>query len=123
MENIPVQSQPQSQNPLPTTPQPKTGMGRILAVIISLIIIVTVAGVSAYFLFANKTPKTYNAQVYNQPTTTVSPSPTVYQINQKDTSDSAINQDTQAANSDLNNLNGDLNNVNQSFNDQQTNLQ
>lgn len=123
MENIPVQAQPQSQNMVPPVSQPKTGMGRTLAVVISLIIIVIVLGISTYLLFANKTPKTYNAQVYNTPTPIMQNNVTPTMSNPKDTSNNAITQDTQAVNQELNNLNSDLNNVDQSFNDQQTNLQ
>jgi hypothetical protein len=83
---------------------------------------------SGYLLLFHKTQTaTHNAQVYQEPTTTVSPTvspvPENYQINPQDTSDNAINQDAQATGQDLNNLNSDLNNVDQSFNDQQTNLQ
>jgi predicted PurR-regulated permease PerM len=128
MENNLETPQVQSVNPLPQTPQPKIGVGRILPVVISVVIIISVLALSGYFLFMNKTQKTaQNTQVYVQPTVVVSPTitpiPSSYKINTKDTSDNAINQDTQAANQDLNNLNGDLNNVNQSFSDQSTNLQ
>ncbi|MGA2911461.1 MAG: hypothetical protein ABSE17_02360 [Candidatus Levyibacteriota bacterium] len=117
---------PQPITPLPQAPQAKIGTGRILAMLISIVIIVIVLVLSGYLLFFNKGQKTTpNIQVYNQSTVTptITPIPSTYQINVKDTSDNAINQDTQAADQDLNNLNSNLNNVNQSFNDQQTNLQ
>ena len=93
--------------------------------IISAVIIVLVLLVSGYLLLFNKSQMTHNAQVYNQPTTTpiATPTPTTYQVNVKDTSDSAIEQDTQATSQSLSNIDADLNNVDQSFNDQPTNLQ
>jgi hypothetical protein len=54
---------------------------------------------------------------------TIIPTPSVYQVNVKDASDNAINQDTQVTGQNLNNINSALNTVDQSFNDQQTNLQ
>lgn len=124
---------PQSQSVSPVSPllqtQPnKSSFGKTLAMLVALGILVIVLLVSGYFIFLNKSQKvTYNAQVYNQPTimptATPIPSPSVYQVNTKDTSDKAIIQDTAATDQNLNNINSALNSVDQSFNDQQTNLQ
>jgi flagellar basal body-associated protein FliL len=121
---VPVQVIP----PLPQMPVQKSNTGRNLIVVISAILIVIILIGTGYILFSSNSKKsTYTAQVYTQPTTAVTPSvtptPSVYQINTKDTSDNAIDQDAQAANQNLNSLDTDLNNVDQSFNDQQTNLQ
>ena len=96
--------------------------------IISAVLIVVILAATGYLLFLGSAKKTTNnAQVYNQPVVSVSPTaiptPSVYQINTKDTSDNAITNDTTAVNQNLNNLDSDLNSVDQSFNDQQTNLQ
>jgi len=119
---------PQSIPPLPQMPQAKSNMGRNLIVAISaVLIIVILVGTGYLMLMGSAKKKTYTAQVYSQPVVvvspTVTPTPSVYQVNAKDTSDNAINQDTQATDQSLNNLNTDINNVDQSFNDQQTNLQ
>lgn len=95
----------------------------ILAVLIIIILLVT----GYMLLMGNAKKNTNTAQVYPQPTVKVkpiaTPTPSVYQINPKDTSDNAIDQDTQVSSQSLNSLDTDLNNVDQSFNDQQTNLQ
>jgi len=114
--------------PLSQTPPQKSNLGRNLIVAVSAILIVIVLIGTGYILFFGNAKKTtYTAQVYNQPTTavmpTVIPTPSTYQVNVKDTSDNAINKDTQAVDQNLNSLDTDLNNVDQSFNDQQTNLQ
>jgi hypothetical protein len=117
----------QGVTPLPQTPPTKSGMGMTFAMIIAVVIIVLVLLMSGYLLLFHKTQTTHNAQVFKEPAAAVSPTatpvPPTYQINPQDTSDNAINQDTQATSQNLNNLNSDLNNVSQSFNDQQTNLQ
>lgn len=65
-----------------------------------------------------------NANVFVEPTKPIgSPTPSVYQTNPNDTTDNAINQDTQITNTELNNLDTSLNNVDQSLLDKQTNLQ
>ena len=119
---------PQTVGPLPQTPQSKSNMERNIIVAISAVLIVIILIGTGYMLFLGNAKKgTYTAKVYNQPTpavsSTVTPTPSVYQINVKDTSDNAINQDAQATDQSLNGLDSDLNNVDQSFNDQQTNLQ
>jgi flagellar basal body-associated protein FliL len=119
---------PQAIPPLPHTSPVKSNTGRNLVAATLVILIIFVLVGSGYMLFMGNAKKTtYTAQVYNQPTVavspTVTPTPTVYKVNVKDSSDNAINQDTQAANQDLNNLDTNLNNVDQSLNDQQTNLQ
>jgi uncharacterized protein HemX len=115
--------------PLQQTPPVKSNMGRNLVVAISAILILAVlAGVGYMMFLGNAKKTTHTAKVYAQPT--VAATPTVmpmqssdYQVNVKDTSNSAIDQDTQAADQNLNNIDKDLNNVDQSLNDQQTNLQ
>jgi len=120
---------PQAIPPLPQMPPAKSNTGRNLVVAVSAILIIVVLIGIGYMLFQGKAKKVaYTAQSYNQPTTvvvspTVTPTPSAYQVNAKDTSDTAINQDTQATDQSLKSLNTDLNNVDQSFNDQQTNLQ
>jgi hypothetical protein len=119
---------PQIIPPLPQTSPVKSNMGRNLIVAVSAILIIIILIGTGYMLFLGNVKKaTYTAQVYTQPTVaaqpTVTPTPSAYQVNPKDTSDTAINQDTQVVNQSLNNLDTDLNNVDQSFNDQQTNLQ
>ena len=118
-------------NPLPQSqvPQNKSNLGRILLMIVSGVLTIVVLVGIGYMLFLSRSNSTiHSAQVYNQPmvptsAVTPTPQPTNYQINPKDTSSQAINQDAQAVNQDLNNVSSDLNNVDQSFNDQQTNLQ
>lgn len=118
-------------NPVPAQPQvssAKPKVGRVLLMIISAVLTIVVLVGIGYMLFLNYTNNktTHSAQVYNQPTITtptVTPQQTNYQINPKDTSNQAINQDNQAVDQELNNANSDLNNVDQSLNDQQTNLQ
>ena len=122
---------PRSATPLPVrpqVPQNKPNLGRILLMIVSAVLIVVVLVGIGYMLFLNYSSqnKPHSAQVYNQqemipPIAT--PQPTNYQINPKDTTNQAIEQDTQAINQNLNGVNNDLNNVDNSFNDQQTNLQ
>jgi hypothetical protein len=127
MDNNPVITS-QTNPVLPTTPV-KSNLGRNLVMIISAVLIVVILAATGYLIFLSKTQKTaYNkVQGYVGPTipavATITPTPSVYQINPKDTSDSAINSDTTVANQNLGNLDSDLNNVDQSFNDQQTNLQ
>jgi len=129
MDNNPIIT-PQVSNPMPQTqiPPTKSNLGRNLVMIISAVLIVVILAATGYLLFLGSAKKTTNnAQVYNQPVVSVSPTaiptPSVYQINTKDTSDNAITNDTTAVNQNLNNLDSDLNSVDQSFNDQQTNLQ
>jgi len=127
MDNNPVVSQFNTQLP-PISPA-KSSLGRNLVMIISAVLIVVILAGTGYLLFLGSAKKAaYNkVQSYVQPTITISPTtvptPSVYQINPKDTSDSAISNDTDAVNQNLNSLDTDLNNVDQSFNDQQTNLQ
>ena len=127
MDNNPVSSQLNST--LPQMNQPKSNLGRNLVMIISAVLIVVVITATGYLLILGNAKKTaYNkVQSYIQPTVAISPktspTPSVYQVNPKDTSNAAINSDTTIANQNLNNLDTDLNNVDQSFNDQQTNLQ
>ncbi len=128
MDNNPVIN-PQL-NPMPQTqiPPTKSNLGRNLVMIISAVLIVVVLLATGYLLFLGSAKKPANKiQVYVQPTVTAkptaTPTPSVYQINPKDTSDSAINSDTTAVNQNLNSLDSNLNSVDQSFNDQQTNLQ
>jgi hypothetical protein len=126
MENNLETSQPV--NPSSQFTQTKMGMNRPMVLLVSISIIAIVLVIFGYTLFLHNAKKpTYNAQVYNQPTIvvtpTVSPVPSIYQVNTKDASDNAINQDAQVAGQNLNNIDSALNNVDQSFNDQQTNLQ
>lgn len=126
MDNNPV-IVPQT-NPTPQVPPTKPNLGRNLVMIISAVLIVVVLAATGYLLFFGSAKKTTNkVQVYNQPAVPANPiatpTPSVYQINPKDTSDNAITNDTTAVNQNLNNLDSSLNNVDQSFNDQQTNLQ
>ena len=124
--NLPNQ---QSIPPLPQMSVAKSNAGRNLIVLVSGVLVLIVLAAIGYMLVLGKTQKkVYTAQVYNQPIITSAPTvtptpPSVYQVNIKDTSNSAIDQDTQATDQSLNNLDTDLNNVDQSFNDQQTNLQ
>jgi hypothetical protein len=125
INNVPVQS---TVTPPPQPPPTQSGIGMTFALIIAVVIIALVLVMSGYLLFFHQTHTTiHNAQVYNEPTPIVSPTvtplPPNYQINPKDTSDNAINQDTQATGQDLNNVDNALNSIDQSFNDQQTNLQ
>ena len=108
--------------PQPSLPK-ENDSGKKILLLLGFLGIVILLGIG--YIFYSKTPKTYNATVYNQPTTvtSVSPSPSVYQSNPKDTSDQAINQDTNATSTDLNSLDSSLSSVDQSLNDQQTNLQ
>jgi hypothetical protein len=93
-------------------------------VLLLLGFLAAVALLGVGYIFYSKTPKVYNATVYSQPTTSViTPAPSVYQSNPKDTSNQALNQDTQASSQDLNNLDSSLNSVDQGLSDQQTNLQ
>ena len=115
-------------NPLPRIPQTKSNLGRNLVMIISAVLIVVILIATGYLLFLGSAKKIANkTQVYVQPTVaarpTVTPTPSTYQINTKDTSDSAIDKDTTAVNQNLGSLDSGLNAVDQSFNDQQTNLQ
>jgi hypothetical protein len=76
------------------------------------------------FMGSGKTAVVKNANVFVEPTKpAASPTPSVYQSNPSDTTDNAINQDSQITNNNLTNLDSDLNNVDQSLKDQQTNLQ
>jgi hypothetical protein len=63
-----------------------------------------------------------NANVFVGPTKTVSPTPSVYQINPSDTSDGAIDKDTQIVSDNLNTLDTNISDVDKSLKDQQTNL-
>ena len=115
-------------NPMPQILPTKSNMGRNLVMIISAVLIVVVLSATGYLLFLGSAKKPANKiQVYVQPTVTAkptaTPTPSAYQINVKDTSDNAINNDTTAVNQNLGSLDNSLNNVDQSFNDQQTNLQ
>jgi hypothetical protein len=127
VNNPVVMSQPN--NSMPQIPQAKSNLGRNLVTIISAVLIVVVIAATGYLLILGNAKKTANIKVqgYMQPTIVISPTtaptPSIYQVNPKDTSDSAINSDTTAVNQNLNSLDTDLNNVDQSFNDQQTNLQ
>ena len=125
----PVQTQPVVETPAPQpqvfSPTPNKSKTKIILLAAALIIIVVIAGIG-YFYYS-KTPKTYNATVYNgnQPTVSVTPSvsPTPYQANPNDISNQGLNQDSAAINQSMNSINSGMNNVDQSFNDQQTNLQ
>ena len=127
-QTVPIQTvAPQTTiGPLPPTSQPKSKMGRNVILLVLGILIIIILAATGYMMFlGNK--KTYTAQVYNQPTIklqpTATPTPSIYQVNPKDSSNSAIDKDNQAADQSLNTLDTDLNNVDQSFNDQETNLQ
>jgi len=127
MDNNPVA--PQVNDTLIQIPPTKSNLGRNLLMIFSAVLIVFILAGTGYVLFLSsfKKPVSNKIQVYNQSNVkvkpTITPTPSVYQINLKDTSDNAINNDTTTANENLNNLDSDMNNVDQSFNDQQTNLQ
>jgi len=107
----------------PLIPVKNNSNGKKILSLLALVAVVVIAGIG-YFYYS-KTPKTYNATVYNQPSIapSVSPSPSVYQSNPKDISTQAITNDTQETNQNLSNLDSSLNSVDQSLNDQQTNLQ
>jgi flagellar basal body-associated protein FliL len=128
-DNLPV-SQPVQpvQAPISQAPlEPKSNSAqKYLLIIFGVILIMVIAvGGLLYFVLNKKTSSVvHNAQVYNVPTTAVpTPQLTIYQVNAKDVSNQAIDQDTQNAGQNIDSLNSDLNNVDQSFNDQQTNLQ
>jgi len=107
--------------PQPSLPQEDDSRKKVL-LLLGFLGVLILLGIG--YIFYSKTPKTYNATVYNQPASSViTPTPSVYQSNPKDTSNQAINQDTQATSQSLNSLDASLNSVDQSLNDQQTNLQ
>ncbi len=84
-------------------------------------VILGVAGFFGYSYFT--APKTYNAGVYNYPTSVpTTPTPTDV-VNPNDTSDSAIDSDNKVVDRELSKLNSDMSGVDQSLNDKQTNLQ
>lgn len=115
-ENLNVNSQvpvitPQS--------QPVKGNSKILVygLVIVVLLVLGLGGVLFYLnshMSSLKNPQTVVR-------TNVTPTP--YVSNPNDTSNQAIDSDTQAAQNTLNSLNNDLNNADKSFNDQSVNLQ
>src|ERR1035437_515699 len=108
MDNNPVIT-PQP-NILSSVSPKKSNMGRNLVMIISAILIVIIWAATGYLIFLGNAQKTVNNKIegYVGPTIpagpTATPTPSVYQINPKDTSDSAITSDTTAVNHNLNSL-------------------
>jgi hypothetical protein len=120
----------QPQNYSTSQSEHHTGKSFIKILILLIVIVGITAGivfVGYKFMGANTTtvsPNPQNANVYNEPTkTVVSPTPSVYQSNPTDTSDSAINQDSQISGNNISNLNSSINDIDQSLTDKQTNLQ
>ena len=106
-----------------------TGRSFLKVLLLLVIIVGATAGivfVGYRFMGASNTPTTVaqNANVYKEPArVTASPTPSVYQSNPADTTDTAIDQDTQISNNSISGLDASLNEVDQSLKDQQTNLQ
>lgn len=111
--------QPSQVSPAPSNNSKKKMLWILAAV---LILVVLLGGGYFYYISFNQ-QKTYNATLYNEPSTQYTPTPTQYQSDPKDTSDTGIDKDSQVANQNINFLDSDLKNVDQSLNDQQTNLQ
>jgi hypothetical protein len=120
LQQAPVQPQPQVQ----PTPQPASGGGKKWLKIVLLLLVLVILAVAGFFGYSYfNASKTYNAGVYNYPTSApTTPTPTEV-VNPKDTTDSAIDSDNKVVDQELNNLNTDINGVDQSLNDKQTNLQ
>jgi hypothetical protein len=129
VQATPIPTQPaQAQNYSVSQSEHDGGKSALKVFLVLLLIIGATAGlvyVGVLFMGQNKTtPATRNANVYAQPTRTqITPTPTGYQSNPNDTTDNAINQDSQVGTQNLDNLNSSLNDVDQSLKDQQTNLQ
>lgn len=149
MENIPAQPianpqpvpNPVTTSPLPVepvldpnppSPVPPVNSGNkfnkiVFSILILVLLLVVISG--ALYLYFMQGKKTYNATVYNQPTPIVkaqiksTPTPPEAQINPNDTSNQALNQDSQTLDQNITNASSDLNNVDQGFSDQQANLQ
>lgn len=100
-----------------------------LKVLLVLIIIIgaTVGVVYAGYVFLgspkSSSTETKNANVFVEPTLAVTPTPAGYQSNLSDTTDGALDSDTQVSTKDMDNLDTELTNVDQGLSDQQTNLQ
>jgi peptidoglycan hydrolase CwlO-like protein len=91
------------------------------ALIVGLIVLVVGLSSYAYLNLNHQSKNLATTQSVAIPTLT--PTPTVYVPNPKDTSPSAINNDTSNLNQNITNLGNDVQDVNQSFSDQQPNLQ
>lgn len=119
-----IQSQPvtQPQPVVPPTPESNGGKKRLMMLL--LVLLLVILGIGGFFAYSYfNSSKTYNAGVYNYPTAAqMSPTPTEA-INPTDTTDAALDKDTQTVDQQLNGLNSDITGVDDSVNDKQTNLQ
>jgi len=124
---VPVSQPVQPQNYSLSQGEYHSGKSFVKILMVLILIVAATAGLvyaGSIFMGSGKTTTIKNANVFVEPTKpAASPTPSVYQSNPIDTTDNAINQDSQITNTNLTNLDSDLNNVDQSLKDQQTNLQ
>lgn len=126
--SVPVVPQVPIQNATPTntpvTPPNKSGKKKLWIFLI-IVLIILIPALSLGYMYLNS-QKSYNAGVYKESTSqqiSSTPTPTQPEINSTDTSDAALEQDSQKLDQNLSNVDSDLENADQSLNDQQTNLQ
>ena len=115
---------PQTQPVVQSSPPPVQKGGRKMLKFFIFIIILAILGFGGFLAYSYfNSQKTYNANVYNYPTSVpVSPTPTDV-LNPNDISDSSIDSNNQLIDQNLKALDTDLNSVNEGINDKPTNLQ
>ncbi len=126
VNNMPVTPSTTQQNYSVSQSEHHTGKSFLKVLFLLIFIIGATAAivVAGYKYMGVNSNSIQNANVYAEPTKPpVTPTPSVYTSNPNDTSNSAIDKDTQVTNNGLSNLNSSLNAVDQSLSDQQTNLQ
>lgn len=105
-------------------PKQNQGDGKKMFKLFLLILILAIMALGGFFAYSYfNTQKTYNAGVYNYPTSApLTPTPTDI-LNPNDTSNNSIDSNNQVVDQNLNSLDASLNSASDSFNDKQTNLQ
>lgn len=120
----PVTPEPQAQPVVQSSPPPVQKGSRKMLKFLIFIIILAILGLGGFLAYSYfNSQKTYNANVYNYPTSVpASPTPTDV-LNPNDISDSSIDSNNQLIDQNLKALDTDLNSVNEGINDKPTNLQ
>nr|MBI5455362.1 hypothetical protein [Candidatus Levybacteria bacterium] len=115
-----LQPQPQMQ----MQSQPDHGGGKKIIKLFLIIFILAILGLGGFVGYSYfNSQKTYNAGIYNYPTSVpATPTPTDV-LNPSDTSNNSIDSNNQIVDQNLNSLDSSLNSVSDSLNDKQTNLQ
>ena len=105
-------------------PQQEHGGSKKMLKLFLVILVLAILALGGYFAYSYfNSQKTYNAGVYNYPTTAPTTPTPADTLKPNDTSNSSIDSNNQTVEKSLDALDSDLNSVSDSFNDKQTNLQ